>query len=208
MKEKASFTNEQLDYLRAEITKEISGKRYFHTLGVEREIEWLAQLYCPESTSLLRAAALLHDITKEYTPEEHFSVMQSYGIDTDEYKSQNRKVYHSLTASLIIADKFGEFADSELVHAVRVHTTGCADMSLSDKLLYLADYIEDTRTFDDCVKLRHFFWEGIERGEDKYAWLNKTLILSFDMTLRDLIEQGEHISKNTVEARNFLIIGE
>ena len=132
-------------------------------------------------------------------------IMEEHGIDTEYYKKQNHKVYHSLTAALIIPQEYEDFADSDLIRAVSVHTTGCADMTLFDKLLYLADYIEDTRTFPDCVALREYFYDGIERGEDKYAHLEKTMLLSFDMTLRDLIECGSVISDKTVEARNSLL---
>ena len=79
-------------------------------------------------------------------------------------------------------------------------------MSISDKIIYLADYIEDTRTFFDCVTLREYFWGGIKRGEDKHRHLDNTLILSFDMTIRDLIENNSLISNKTVEARNSLLL--
>ena len=155
---------------------------------------------------MLRAAALLHDITKEMSCDEHLSLMQSHGIDIDLYRDQSYKIYHSLTASLIIPEEYCDFADDELIRAVGVHTTGCPDMTISDKLLYLADYIEDTRTFEDCVKLREFFWSGIKRVEDKLEHLDRTLLLSFDMTIRDLIDGNKVISDNTVAARNSLLL--
>ena len=199
------ITRDMLDGLRERVKNALGEKRFSHTLGVEREIERLARIYCPDKAVMLRAAALLHDITKEYSAERQLEIMESFGVDTAEYKKQSRKIYHSLTASLIIPEEYPEFATPELVHSVCVHTTGCGDMSLSDKLLYLADYIEETRTFEDCVTLRKYFWDGIEAGEDKQEHLNKTLLKSFDMTLCDLIENGNVISQTTIEARNFLI---
>ena len=183
----------------------MSEKRFSHTLGVEREIIRLAQLYVPNKVNMLSAAALLHDVTKEYTAQRQLDIIGSFGLDVEYYSWQSKKIYHSLTASLLIPTEYSEYADPELIHAVSVHTTGCADMNIYDKLLYLADYIEDTRTFDDCVELRRYFWEGIERGEDKHRHLDRTLLLSFDMTMRDLIENGAIISDKTVDARNSLI---
>ena len=200
------ITEQMLLSLREQISDSMGGKRYSHTLGVEREAEKLARLYCSEKINLLRATALLHDLTKEYTSEEHFRVMRYHGIDTGYYALLSHKIYHSLTASLIIPEQYPEFADDELIRAISVHTTGDADMSLTDKLIYLADYIEDTRTFEDCVKLREYFWSGIERGEDKYKHLDRTLLLSFDMTIRDLIDNNNVISDKTVEARNSLLL--
>ena len=155
------ISEQMLDALRERVGCIMSGKRFSHTLGVEREIEKLAVLYAPEKSMMLRAAALLHDITKEYTNDRHLALISEYGLDVEYYKAQNPKLYHSATAALIIPDSYPEYADSELIHAVSVHTAGCVGMSISDKLLFLADYIEDTRTFEDCVSLRNFFWEGI-----------------------------------------------
>ena len=77
-------------------------------------------------------------------------------------------------------------------------------MSLLQKLMYLADYIEPTRTFPDCVALRKFFYDRIGTG-DREAVLRETLILSFDMTISDLIAHKEPIHRDTVAARNFLL---
>lgn len=200
------ITDTMLDSLREQISRSMGEKRYSHTLGVEREAGKLAELYCPEKKNLLRAAALLHDVTKEYSAQEHFAVMRVHNIDTEYFSVQSKKIYHSLTASLIIPEQYPDFAIDEIIRAVRVHTTGDADMSLTDKLIYLADYIEDTRTFEDCVKLRAYFWDGIACAEDKYSHLDSTLLLSFDMTIRDLIESGSVISDKTTEARNSLLL--
>ena len=78
-------------------------------------------------------------------------------------------------------------------------------MSIGEKLLYLADYIEDTRTFPDCVELRKYFWDRINAGDDRQVVLRDTLIISFDMTIKGLIGDGTPIHRDTVEARNFLI---
>lgn len=202
------ITEQMLSKLRVDIKEHMAEKRYLHTLGVEREIEKLAAIYCPEKTNMLRAAALLHDLTKEYTPTMHLEIMRSHGVDVSYYEWQSKKIYHSLTASLIIGELFPDYASEELVHAVSVHTTGCADMSIEDKLLYLADYIEDTRTFEDCITLRNYFWDGIGCGEDMMLHLDKTMLLSFDMTIKDLIDGGKVISDQTVRARNSVLLSQ
>ncbi len=199
--------NEQmLDALRRRVRSVMSEKRFSHTLGVEREIERLSRIYIPDKVMMMRAAALLHDITKQYTREQHLAIMNTHGIDTDCYSWQSEKIYHSLTASLVIPTEYPEYADAELIHAVSVHTTGCADMSIPDKLLYLADYIEDTRTFEDCLTLRRYFWDGIDTAQDKTVHLDRTMLLSFDMTIRELLGYGSIISDKTTQARNSLIL--
>ena len=194
-----------LDKLRSAVASQMGEKRFFHTLGVEREIDALSDIYCKEKKNILRAAALLHDITKERDAEYHLGVMAEHGLCIEYYKAQNYKTYHSVTAALLIPELYPEFADEEIIEAVRLHTTGDVGMSLSDKLLYLADYIEPTRTFDDCVRLREYFYSLIEHGEDKYRVLDKTLLLSFDMTISDLIKEKRSISNKTVDARNDIL---
>ena len=81
-------------------------------------------------------------------------------------------------------------------------------MTLYEKLIYLADYIDMSRTFEDCVKLRNYFLaaepEKLSESE-RLEHLNNTLILSFDMTLRILAEEGTPVSLDTMAARNQLI---
>ena len=74
-----------------------------------------------------------------------------------------------------------------------------------DKTQYLADFIEPTRTFPDCVRLRGYFYSRIGEN-DKNAVLDSTLILSFDMTVTELISSGQPIHPDTVAARNYLIL--
>ena len=75
-------------------------------------------------------------------------------------------------------------------------------MTLFEKLIYLADYIEPTRTFEDCVKLREFFYNTDKFTEEH---LNNTLILSYDMTINNLLDEGKCVHSATIKARNSLI---
>ena len=81
-------------------------------------------------------------------------------------------------------------------------------MTLTEKIVYLADYIDMSRKFEDCVRLREFFFsaepEKMSESE-RLSHLDKTLILSFDMTIAGLIESGSVISADTFAARNSLI---
>ena len=113
-------------------------------------------------------------------------------------------------AYLMLATRiFDAFNDPIIVNAVRWHTTGHIDMTLTEKLLYLADYIDESRSFESCVILRRYFWganpEQMALGE-REALLRDTLILSFDMTMKDLLADGNPISVETAEARNALLL--
>lgn len=199
---------ERLAALRERIPAYINGKRLIHTLGVEREITSLSGIYMPEREFELRCAALLHDITKQLSLDEQLSLCDTFGIEYTERDKLTPKIFHAMTAVGVIRRDEPEFADEFVLSAVRYHTTGRAGMTLGEKLLYLADYIEDTRTFPDCVELRRHFYSALSDAmgrDDDLTVLSDTLILSFDMTIRGLIEDGTPIARDTFEARNYLI---
>jgi len=204
-----TITEQMLASLRERVMQLMSPKRFRHTLAVEEMVARLCALYCPEETVRLRAAALLHDITKELDPDAQESLCRQYGIAVGDEERASPKLYHARTAAEKIRADFSELADPTVVSAVRWHTTGRADMTLPEKLLYLADYIDESRTFRNCVILRRYFFGASPEkmsAEERDALLRETLILSFDMTVRDLLEEGRSVAVDTVQARNALIL--
>lgn len=204
-----------------EIPQFISGKRLNHTYAVERECRVLGALFSAHPTLMseedvykLRIAALLHDITKEKSVSEHTALANHYRIPLSDLEKSAPKVLHAQTAPPlareIINAKLGCcVVDDAVCDAIRTHTTGAAHMSLIGKLLYLADYIEETRTFEDCITLRHCFYDTIDSCKNDAAalirHLDQVLLCSFDMTIRDLLENHAPIDPNTTAARNALL---
>ena len=87
---------------------------------------------------------------------------------------------------------FGE--PEEVVSAIRWHTTGKADMTLLEKIIYLADYIEPTRSFCDLTELRALAYQDLDRA----------LLLGLTMAVADLKESGMAVHSNSVYARDYL----
>ena len=202
---------EALSALRAAVASEMSEKRFRHTAAVESMVARLAALYCPAEENLLRAAALLHDVTKEWDTDTQLEACRRMGIPTVETDRLAHKTLHARTAAALIPEKYPDFNHEIIVSAVRWHTTGRAGMTLCDMLLYLADYIDDSRLFPDCVRLRTLFWRPDVAGmteEERIAHLYRILIMSFDMTIRALVNEGAVVSVDTVEARNDLVLAE
>lgn len=201
------ITEASLEQLRAAVGKRITGKRFLHTLGVEKEIAKLGEVYLPKDILRLRAAALLHDITKEKSTDEQIALCRSFSIPLQASDLLSPKILHAWTAAAVISREFPAFADPDVLDAIKKHTTGASRMSLFAKLLYLADYIEETRTFPDCVALRQAFWEPLSQlSRDRYIpHLNQILLRSFNLTISSLLEEDGVISPATVEARNALI---
>lgn len=197
--------------LKDEIARYVKGKRYLHTLAVERECSALSCIYGLDAKDAerLSIAAFLHDITKEIDTEGQIDLCKRFGIPFDSSDIKSPKVFHAKTGAYFAREKFPALTDDVVFGCIRWHTTGRAGMSLPEKLLYLADYIEETRDFDDCIELRRYFYSRIYkiRESEKMHLLNQTLVLSFDMTIRNLLEEGGFIYPDTINSRNHLLTG-
>ncbi len=177
--------------MRAEILEYLSGYRLKHTLGCEKAAVALAKKWGAdeEAASL---CALLHDITKKLSMEEQLKLCRKYDIIVDNIEKIEPKLLHGKTAAATARARF-KISD-EIYNAVFCHTTGKPDMTLLDKILYLADYIEENRDFDGVEKIR----------ELAFSDLNEAMLFCFEMSLTDLIARRKLIHKNSVEALNFL----
>ena len=208
---KYPFGDAEIAALREQVIREMSPKRFHHTAAVEEMVTRLATLFCPEEIPALRVAALLHDITKEYSAETHVEILTRGGQAPEASEAYAYKTFHARTAALLIPEKYPDFNCDTVVSAVRWHTTGHEGMTLPEKLLYLADYIDESRLFPDCVRLRSFFWNARPETmtmDEREAHLRRTLIMSFDMTMRALLSEGAVISPDTALARNWLVLEE
>ena len=208
---KYPFGDAEIAALREQVIREMSPKRFLHTAAVEEMVTRLATLFCPEEIPALRVAALLHDITKEYSAETHMEILTSKGQAPEAGEEYAYKTFHARTAALLIPEKYPDFNCETVVSAVRWHTTGHEGMTLPEKLLYLADYIDESRLFPDCVRLRSFFWNARPETmtmDEREAHLRRTLIMSFDMTMRALLSEDAVISPDTALARNRLVLEE
>ncbi len=203
---KKIITEEMLFCLREKIVAQLSPKRSNHILEVEKMAARLAQIYLPDKTDILRAAALLHDLTKELDAHAHKKIFDSHSIVLPEEQFLAPKTLHAISAAAIIEEQYPEFADPEIISAVRWHTTAREDMTLAEKLIYLADYIDMSRKFEDCIRLREYFFsmdtENMSEGE-LLLHLDRTILMSLDMTIEGLAREKSFISEDTLKARDY-----
>ena len=182
-------------------------KRFLHTLGVADEAISLGKIFLPKKLEKLYFTGLLHDITKDFSTEKHLELCSKYSIAISPDIAP--KLLHSKTGAAYARDKFGEdYIDSEVYNAIFRHTTGSVNMSIFDIIIYLADYIEQGRTFEDCVYLRKFFYDRIKKAntkEERLEVLRKALVLSFDLTIKNLIDEGKSIDSDTINSRNYFL---
>ena len=200
-----TVTEQALLELRERIKEHISGKRYSHTLAVEKEISALCRIFSmsERETLTMQAAALLHDITKEKSTVEQTELCAKGNIPYGAIELSSPKVFHAMTAEVVIKESFPEYAVEDILSPIRYHTTGRENMTLGEKLLYLADYIEETRTFPDCVALRQEFYGVSDPAEN--GRLDDVLITSFKMTVRNLLDEDAQIHPATIASLNSLL---
>ena len=180
------------DEMRRDILSRLSAYRLKHTLGCEKAARKLAKKY-GEDEEKCAFAMLLHDITKEYSKEEQLNLCEKYGIIPKDMEKQEWKILHGKTAAAIAVHEYG--APQDVADAIAYHTTGRGNMTKIDKIVYLADYIEENRDFEGVKTARKL------ANRD----LDKALRYCFDSSLRDLVRRGKKIHVDTVEARNSLI---
>lgn len=169
-------------------------KRMPHVLGTEHEAAVLARRYGADVTSA-RIAALLHDCTKKLSMEEQLALCEQYGIALDELERKNLKLLHAKTGAAIARDLFG--VSDEIYWAIYWHTTGKADMTKLEKVIYLADYIEPSREFPGVEKLRRAVHADLEHG----------LLMALEDSIEEMRQRGNPVHPNTVEARDYLLRG-
>ena len=199
-----------IEDLRQQVSDILSEKRMKHVLAVEDMAKRLGMLYFPdddESLWAINSAALLHDVTKELSDEQQFALLESYSVKPLPEELQSMPTIHALTASLLIRDKFPEFDDERIVSSVKYHTTGRKGMSIYEKIVFLADYIEDTRVYPDCISVRSFFWDAEPTEMDRslrIKHLDLAVLSCIEKTLSHLVRSGKSIHPATVEARDWL----
>ena len=188
---RADLKHLELPELRACSYYMMKQKRVPHVMGVEEEAVKLARYWGADET-LARRAGILHDCTKYWTLEENKALCAKYGVELDELENKAVKLLHSKTGACMAKYVFGE--PEEVYQAIFWHTTAKADMTLLDKILYMADYIEPNRDFDGVERLRAL----------SYQDLDKALLLGVESTIQEMEERGLPIHSNTLQARDWL----
>ena len=182
----------------------LSERRLKHTFGVADMAKELAKAHFPAlDLKTVELAALMHDFTKEYSVERQLELCELYRIELTDDEKNNPKLLHSKTAAIIARDRF--MLPTEACSAIYWHTTGRAARTPFEIVIYLADYIEEFRDDPSCIKLREFYLKAMKKERNKSVALTKTLVRSFDTTIKHLIADEKTINVSTFEARNYYI---
>ena len=166
-------------------------KRIPHVLGTEQEAIHLAERYgC--NVEKARIGALLHDCTKKLNMEDQLALCEEYHIQLDELEQKALKLLHAKTGASIARRVFG--VDDEIYRAIWYHTTGHPNMTLLEKILYIADYIEPSRDFPGVDEMRRVCYEDLDKG----------VLMGLENTIRNMKEMGNPVHSATLAARDAL----
>ncbi len=172
------------------LSQKLREKRFVHTMGVADCAKQLAEKYGADPEKAY-TAALLHDIVKEDTIEEMLDLCKNLPID-DEMR-ETRALLHGPAGAEYAKRHFG--IDADMYNACFYHTVGRENMSVLEKIVYLADVIEPNRTQPGVETLR------VLAEED----LDKAVLQAMNNTIGYLEKNHMKVHKNSLNARNFLL---
>lgn len=182
----------EFQWLRERAYAHLKPKRIPHVQGTEQEAIRLAERWGADVENAAEAA-ILHDITKKLSHDEQLLLCSKYGIMTDSVESVSPKLLHSKTGAALSRDLFG--VNDAVCDAIMYHTTGKPDMSILEKIVYIADYIEPNRSFDGVEALRELAYRDIDEA----------VISGLQMSLEEVAQKGTRPHQRTVDALNFLL---
>ncbi len=172
------------------LEKELSSARQIHSEGVAQCARQLAKHWGADPDKAERAG-WLHDLTKEKSKEEHFALFEQFSADPDETEQQIPNLWHAVSGAWLVFRCLVP-NDLEIFSAIRWHTTGCPGMTLLDKILYAADFIEPNRNYFDVEFYRR----------EAFRDLDNALRLGMRWNLLSLLEKQVPVHPRTVEAYN------
>ncbi len=174
------------------INERLKSARYKHSKNVAKEAVRLAKKYGAD-VHKAEIAGLLHDITKEADTEEHMDVIRRAGIELTELEQSSPKLWHAISGSAYVQTEL-DIDDKEIIDAIRYHTTGRADMTLLDKVIFVADFTSADRDYDGVEKMRKIADKGLDNA----------VLEGMAFTIADLAERKITIAPDTFAGYNQL----
>ena len=172
------YDEADIQRLSANMEKALKKSRFIHTIGVANTAYNLAINYNYPAYNAM-VAGLLHDCAKCISDDKRIEECQKHNIEISEVEYKYPHLLHGKVGAIYCKEKYNIF-DSSIAHAIAVHTTGCIDMSLLDKIIFVADYIEPGRAKQPRLDLlRKIAYEDLDLCvfmilEDTVNYLNET----------------------------------
>ena len=177
------------------IIRELMGDyRYEHSVNVADEAVTLAELYGGDVKKAY-TAGILHDVTKELPNDKQLQIINDGGIILDDVQKQAPKLWHAISGSVYIQTELG-ITDSDIINAIRYHTTGRANMSLLEKIIYIADYTAKGRDYNGVEVMRELSRKSLEDA----------MIFSYQFTINKLSSLESAIHPDEIYGYNDIVL--
>ena len=177
--------------IKLDLKRKLSYYRYKHSLRVAKVAKKLAGLYGVSKRDAY-LAGLLHDIAKEFSVKEDEKWISKYNLNRELLENSKRKICHAEIGGIVARELYG--VNDEIVEAIRYHTIGNVNMSLLAKIVFVADKIEDGKSYF-----------GIEE-EKKLAYkdINLALIKCIENNRSELFKEGKSLNVETCKLLKYL----
>lgn len=163
---------EEFLHIERKLQDVLKKKRYTHTLGVRYTAAALAMCHgC--SIEKAQMAGLLHDCAKGYSEEELLALATKYNLEISKAERKTPHLLHAKVGAYLAEHEYG-VSEEEILNAIRFHTTGKPDMTVLEKIIFIADYIEpNRRMLDGLPQCRTLAFENLDMA--MYQILKNTL---------------------------------
>lgn len=182
------------DTILEKLRSNLSEKRFIHSLGVMDTAGKLAERFGADIKKS-KLAGLVHDCAKDIPPREQLKMAENFGILLDDIERREIALIHGPLGAFI-AQKHFEIQDEDILKAIKNHTTGNVNMTILDKVIFLADYIEPSRNFLGVDILR----------QKAYKDIDDATIYAINSTIYHVLDKGSLLHPKTVNARNTILI--
>ena len=177
------------------IIKPMMGERRFkHSVNVSIEAMRLAEKYGAD-VDKAAVAGILHDITKEVDFQKQLQIIESGDIILSDVEKSTNKLWHAISGSVYIQTELG-ITDTDIINAVRYHTTARAGMSKLEKVIFLADFTSAERDYPDVDVIRKKADISLEEG----------MLYGIEFTLKSLLNRNGMLSIDAVDAYNEILL--
>lgn len=180
------------DELIKAVSEQMPPQRWKHTEGVMQTAVVLAERFGADPVKA-DLAAILHDVAKYWPVKEMEKIIRENNLNQD-LLLHDKQLWHSEVGAFVAEHEY-KVTDPEVLSAIKWHTSGRVGMSLLDKVVCLADYMEPGRDFPGVDRIRELAEHSLEEA----------LLAGFDGTITHLVSQRKIIYPLTIFTRNDLI---
>jgi len=193
IREKGLYMDVNDQVLLSDVRERLSDYRYYHSMCVAKAAKELAERFGGDEKKAY-TAGIVHDILKEQPEDEALFTFNRAGVELTPLEKNTKKLWHAMAGAIYLREKYS--LSEDILSAVRYHTTGKEDMTLLEKILFVADFISDDRDYNGVEDMR-------ERAKKS---LELTMEEGLRFTIEELSRSCRPIHPDTISAYNQILL--